>query len=453
MSAIGLQRDKGVWLSAVLMVGAVALATLSGCDDGYPEDQKYPGRTDPLVLTKAEADPLGLDAPGPEGWRALDTEYTNPETCKGKLLNPSDVPAEIRGDLDKLLEKHFGTPANPSVEKPKDEFLEASLADEFKNLELDDKTLQAGSRLYRQQCLHCHGLTGNGRGPTGYWVNPHPRDYRQGEFKFISSVKEAGSTRKAARADLVRVLQQGIDGSSMPSFGLLPHKELENLASYVIHLSIRGEVEFKMLKAASAQKAKSTKDFKVATEDGDAEGFDRYFERQAGEIIQSWIVSQRSIQPELSFEKYLKARTFEPPAAANASQPKADPEEMKRDEAIRRGYTLFQTQAGCAACHLDYGRKRNYKWDVWGTVTRPANLTSGVYRGGRRPIDFFYRIRAGIGPSGMPAQDLVKERKGHLSAAGLTDDEIWDLVEFVRALPYPGMLPLEIRDKIYLSAP
>ena len=39
-------------------------------------------------------------------------------------------------------------------------------------------TLAEGSKLYRQHCLHCHGLEGNGRGPTGYWVNPPPRDYR-----------------------------------------------------------------------------------------------------------------------------------------------------------------------------------------------------------------------------------------------------------------------------------
>jgi hypothetical protein len=61
------------------------------------------------------------------------------------------------------------------------------VADAVKNLKLDPDTLARGSSLYRLQCLHCHGLSGNGRGPTAAWVNPHPRDYRSGVFKFTSS--------------------------------------------------------------------------------------------------------------------------------------------------------------------------------------------------------------------------------------------------------------------------
>ena len=49
--------------------------------------------------------------------------------------------------------------------------------------------------------------------------------------------------RRPRRDDLIRTLSKGIDGTSMPAFGLLPLKEIEQLASYVVHLSIRGEVE------------------------------------------------------------------------------------------------------------------------------------------------------------------------------------------------------------------
>jgi hypothetical protein len=35
------------------------------------------------------------------------------------------------------------------------------------------------------------------------------------------------------------------------------------------------------------------------------------------------------------------------------------------------------------------------------------------------------------------------------AAADLKDEQVWDLVNFVQALPYPKMLPEEIRDKIY----
>src|SRR4029077_697026 len=88
----------------------------------------------------------------------------------------------------------------------------------------------------------------DGRGATAPWVNPHPRDYRQGVFKFTSSSQGEGS-RKPRKYDLLRTLREGIEGTSMPSFRLLPEEDLEALASYVIHLSMRGEIEFQVIRA------------------------------------------------------------------------------------------------------------------------------------------------------------------------------------------------------------
>ena len=107
--------------------------------------------------------------------------------------------------------------------------------------------IAGGRALYQRHCLHCHGLEGNGRGPTGYWVNPHPRDYRQGAFKFTSSAQDLG-VRKPRREDLRHVIVQGIEGTSMPSFGLLPPADVDAIISYVIHLSLRGEVEYQTMK-------------------------------------------------------------------------------------------------------------------------------------------------------------------------------------------------------------
>jgi mono/diheme cytochrome c family protein len=69
--------------------------------------------------------------------------------------------------------------------------------------------------------------------------------------------------------------------------------------------------------------------------------------------------------------------------------------------------------------------------DVWGNPLRPANLLEGTYKGGRRPLDLYWRIAKGINGAKMPAH-----------AGPLTDDQIWDLVNFVLALPEdPAMLP------------
>jgi hypothetical protein len=44
-----------------------------------------------------------------------------------------------------------------------------------------------GYSLYRLHCLHCHGVSGAGDGPTAPFLYPRPRDYRKGLFKFTST--------------------------------------------------------------------------------------------------------------------------------------------------------------------------------------------------------------------------------------------------------------------------
>ena len=51
----------------------------------------------------------------------------------------------------------------------------------------DGWRLKDGRNLYMQHCLHCHGVSGDGAGPTAKFLNPRPRDYRQGIFKFKST--------------------------------------------------------------------------------------------------------------------------------------------------------------------------------------------------------------------------------------------------------------------------
>ena len=47
-------------------------------------------------------------------------------------------------------------------------------------------------------------------------------------------------------ADLRRVLNNGVPGTSMPSFALLTESEVDALLEYVKYLSIRGEMETKL---------------------------------------------------------------------------------------------------------------------------------------------------------------------------------------------------------------
>ena len=69
--------------------------------------------------------------------------------------------------------------------------------------------------------------------------------------------------------------------------------------------------------------------------------------------------------------------------------------------------------------------------DAWENPLRPANLLEGTYKGGRRPLDLYWRIAKGINGAKMPAH-----------AGLLTDEQIWDVVNFVLAVPdEPELLP------------
>jgi len=109
--------------------------------------------------------------------------------------------------------------------------------------------------------------------------------------------------------------------------------------------------------------------------------------------------------------------------------------------AVKRGYDLFirKVDNSCITCHEDFGRKPVLRYDVWGTVARPANFVANApaYKGGDRPEDLFARIRGGIPPVGMP------------NHPELSDRQVWDLVRFVKSAPYIRELPRDVRKALY----
>src|SRR5262249_20389206 len=120
-------------------------------------------------------------------------------------------------------------------------------------------------------------------------------------------------------------------------------------------------------------------------------------------------------------------------AANNLIQPDPKysiPSDDARTESILRGWKMFRDtgDAGCIGCHKDYGRQAALFFDSWGTIGRPTDLTTGVYRGGRRRIDLYWRIYSGVNGSNMPAfgpllaSDDYKNKEKR--------DGIWDLVNF-----------------------
>jgi mono/diheme cytochrome c family protein len=380
----------------MLMLFTIILVT--GCDpDGYPADLTYPSRTDALVVGRPDRDAQGFDRPGQyPGVLFPDLPDDYRETL---LRNPSQMDTDQHHELDRLLGELFGTPANPRVSGIGNAVEPVKALVDF--LHLDNKTLELGSSIYRHQCLHCHGLSGDGHGPTSPWVNPHPRDYRPGSFKFTSSKQDEGE-REPRKYDLIRTIREGIEGASMPSFRLIPDDQIDALASYVIHLSLRGQTEFYVIRTAI--------DGGLDTSLPVPERIKSAVEDALANFAGRWQTAEKSlIQPDTI------------PASMS---------DKEMAESVARGWDLFRKPgpASCISCHMDYGRQSAYKYDEWGTVVRPIDVTQGIYRGGRRPIDLFWRIHSGIKGTGMTA-----------FGGSVTSAQIWDLVNFLRVLPYPAM--------------
>ena len=154
------------------------------------------------------------------------------------------LPVHHRHDVSDVLTDWFGDPDSPAL--PLVEGVEDPLAGLFDADGLGraagpvvSRDAKSSSGLYRRHCSHCHGVTGDGMGPTASFLSPYPRDFRMGRFKFKSSPTGTPPTK----ADLKLLLQNGVPGTSMPSFRLLKDEELDALVDYVVYLSMRGMVE------------------------------------------------------------------------------------------------------------------------------------------------------------------------------------------------------------------
>ena len=316
----------------------------------------------------------------------------NPSLAAAHFATSPDVLAikdeKSRQKIVEGLEKVFGTPVDPHF--PAD-------------LELKLPNIKEGAEFYREKCLHCHGLTGDGAGPTAKWVNPPPRDFRRGAFKFTST---DASSQKPADDDLLRILHNGATHTAMPSFVLDPEEKLKAVIEFVKFLSFRGEVEGLLVK--------NVEDDELADDS------------MAGNMK---IVDKRWVEANGPDKK------TKPPAA---SMPSGD----KLAASIENGNKLFHSdKAKCSTCHGDEGRGdgsaainpktgQGILIDVWKNTIYPANLTLGVYRGGQRPIDLFYRVANGIKGTPMPG-----------FRSSFTDEEVWDIVNYVRQIPYAGGKP------------
>lgn len=304
--------------------------------------------------------------------------------------------------------------------------------------------------LYRRHCSHCHGTTGDGMGPTAAILNPYPRDYRPGIFKYKSTERPA----KPTHADLVRILREGINQTAMPSFDLLQDDEVLALVEYVKYLSMRGETEKGLIQYVADEL--SDKDHLPTTREV-------LVETVLAPVVKGWEDANTLV--------------IAPPAKS----------EEELAASVKIGQELFYgAKANCIKCHGDaaLGDGQTTDYDDWNKPVAeaikamdkerkdvladkelpsaerreklakladlsavltydvlpprtiiPRNLRQGYYRFGRRPLDLFRRVHAGINGAPMPGVGPASP-----GAQGtLSPEDIWHLVDYVRSLPYEAI--------------
>ena len=90
-----------------------------------------------------------------------------------------------------------------------------------------------GKEAYLKRCSGCHGINGDGKGEATKFLNPKPRDFTSGIFKFRSS--DIGTL--PSDQDLMKTLSQGILGTSMPAYDLVSERERLAIIEYIKTLS------------------------------------------------------------------------------------------------------------------------------------------------------------------------------------------------------------------------
>ena len=319
--------------------------------------------------------------------------------------------------------------------------------------------------LYRRHCAHCHGVTGDGNGPTAPFLNPYPRDYRRGVFKFKSTPKGYRPTDE----DLRRILINGVPGTAMPSFQLLPEDEIDMLVDYVKYLSIRGQVERDLVFELSDLGEPEGDEVPMLWKDpGDEEGRE-LVQGVVTEVVAGWqeadsIVREVPGRPSVQEDEQLRQWLTDHNISANSTQLDWSHESVKK-WSVESGHGIFHGKvANCVQCHGNsaLGDGQTTDFDDWTKAftenpkrttellelgghpvrnIRPRNLRLGVYRGGRRPVDLFWRITNGIDGTPMPAVALQTGNE-----PGLTQTQLWNLIDYVRSLPHEsiGRVPYDI---------
>ena len=326
-----------------------------------------------------------------------------------KRESMDEAPTADFATIAAVMEASFGTPDEPRVPAGIDDSL----------VELSNLTRAAGPQwsdqagvhfgLYREHCATCHGVEGGGAGPAAALLNPYPRDFRAGVFKF----KSTGRADKPTHADLVTLLRRGIPGTAMPSFSQVSDDDLTAIIQYVRYLAIRGETERQLID-------------RVMSEELTAVALSASASEIVSEVAQEWLDAEARVVP-----------------VPEKPSPEGDNAWWDRPELIEQGRELFHGPlANCASCHGNGGdgNVTTLDFDDW---TKEYTTKLGISPSDRAAVKQMRSVGAL-----RPRQTLPRKLQWNAYHGDDSDEALYRrLVTGIAGTPMPGLLlqqtPLE----------
>ncbi len=230
--------------------------------------------------------------------------------------------------------------------------------------------LPQGQLLYTQHCAACHGESGRGNGPAAIAMDVRPRDFRNEQFRYVSTLNGVPTER-----DLLQTIRLGRHFGAMPARPSLTDAEVRLLADYVREINRLGWVE------------------RLTEEFGDDED-----------------MTPEDID-EIAHERVAPSEEIAVPPPGRGFRP---------DTGVGRDLYM----QSCASCHGPWGRGDGLDLprDDRGKPITVRDLTTGEFHGGTQGEEIFKRIRCGIPGTPMPAQEAMPA------------EDIWHLVHYVEFL-------------------
>jgi cytochrome c oxidase cbb3-type subunit 2 len=164
---------------------------------------------------------------------SLPEPYDKADTWKGKTLTVIVPSEELRG-LVAYIQK-LGTNRGAWREAFEPQTLSVSVM----SIPQTDDQVVRGKAVYERRCVGCHGVKGDGNGPAATFLDPRPRNFTLGAFKFRTTPSGSLPTD----GDLYRTLARGVRWTAMPTWHELPEKDRIAVITYIKTFSSRWKEE------------------------------------------------------------------------------------------------------------------------------------------------------------------------------------------------------------------